>query len=125
MGRTSFGEKSEAVRGDEKPHTGVGRHGTAPPLTSHGGRSRVAEREGGKTVRDGVTKGCHAVLTRFIGATAAKSVIPPPPPPPHPARRLPFIFERDGYTRASLNGISRRHFAKHVSFYLFLGSLLK
>ena len=64
-------KEADAKRADEKPFTGKGRYGTAPPLTSHGGRSRVAKREGGKTLRDAVTAGCHAVLKRFIGTSFA------------------------------------------------------
>jgi hypothetical protein len=64
------GEEASAGGGEEeKPYTGVGRYGTAPPLTSHGGRSRVAERKGGKTIQNAVTVGCNAILLKFIGET--------------------------------------------------------
>ena len=68
MGAAKESAKTSADGGsvEEKPHTGVGRYGTAPPLTSHGGRSRVVDRSGGKNApQDAVTKGCHAVLARF------------------------------------------------------------
>ena len=57
---------------EEKPYTGVGRYGTAPPLTSHGGRSRVAERKGGKTVQDAVTSACHALVQKFMGKSGLR-----------------------------------------------------
>lgn len=65
--KLAFDDDKAAAGNGEKPYTGKGRYGTAPPLTSHGGRSRVAERKGGKTVRDAVTNACHALLLRFIG----------------------------------------------------------
>ena len=65
--KLAFDDDKAAAGNEEKPYTGKGRYGTAPPLTSHGGRSRVAERKGGKTVRDAVTNACHALLLRFIG----------------------------------------------------------
>lgn len=58
----------------ENPYTGVGRFGTAPPLTSHGGRSRVPERKGGKTLQDALTASCHALLQKFIGEPTARDV---------------------------------------------------
>mmetsp|Transcript_3191 Transcript_3191/g.5431 ORF Transcript_3191/g.5431 Transcript_3191/m.5431 type:complete len:211 (+) Transcript_3191:325-957(+) len=56
---------------EDKPQTGVGKYGTAPPLTAHKGRSKPAERStSGATILDAVTKACQAVLTSFIGNPA-------------------------------------------------------
>lgn len=74
MGTGKNADTEEGAGEEENPYTGVGRYGTAPPLTSHGGRSRVPERKGGKTLQDAMTASCHALLKKFIGEPTAREV---------------------------------------------------